>query len=354
MKGLILAAGKGAHLQDHRSVRPIPTLNIANKAILVRALEHLQEAGIDDVAVVASPETRDAVKTLLQDINPQPQLLLQMEPKGIADAVTTARDFLADDAFVLYLSDNVFEQGIAEIVAAFKPEQGIHGVVALRSVSKPENFGMALLEGQRLKKVLEKPKEAPGQQAITGVYVFDKHIHDVLDWLVPSQRGELEITDAIQSLLNDGRHIIGVPFSGWWCDIARIEDVFDANRELLKGLQARNQGTLTISHAVGKVVVEAGANLYNSMVLGPAYIGAGVKLENAYIGPNTVVGANEEIIDAQVENTLIGEGARILSMQTRITASIIGAGAKLSGKSSGLGNHKFALADYDSVVLQES
>ncbi|RTH03152.1 sugar phosphate nucleotidyltransferase, partial [Thermus scotoductus] len=206
MKGLILAAGRGTRLRPLTHTRPKPVIRVAGRPILHYGLENLLQAGIEEIGVVVSPETEKDIREALSGYHVR--YILQEEPQGLAHAVAVARDFLGQSPFVLYLGDNLFQKGIARFFQAFTP--GVSAVIALVRVENPSSFGVAVLEGERIVRLLEKPKEPPSNLAVAGVYVFTPEVLEVIEGLKPSARGEYEITDAIQGLIDRGKRVVGV------------------------------------------------------------------------------------------------------------------------------------------------
>ncbi|HEX7021419.1 MAG TPA: sugar phosphate nucleotidyltransferase, partial [Trueperaceae bacterium] len=201
MKGLILAAGLGTRLRPLSSIRPKHVVAVANKPLIVHSLDNLVEAGVQHVGIVVSHLTVDYIKEALESYDAAKITYINQEPPlGLAHAVKVSQDFLNDDPFVMYLADNLFEHGIREFVDAFKPEEGVNAVLALVPVDNPRAFGVAVVKGDRVERLVEKPQNPPSNLAVAGVYVFDSHVHDIIEQLEPSARGEYEITDAIQGL----------------------------------------------------------------------------------------------------------------------------------------------------------
>lgn len=354
MKGLILAAGLGTRLRPLTSLRPKPIIGVANKPIIVHAIDNLVAAGITDIGIVVSHDTVDYLKDTLSSYQGATfSYLMQDPPLGLAHAVKVARDFLADDPFVMYLGDNLFEHGIQAFVDAFN-EGNVNAVLALVRVADPRSFGVAVVEDGRIINLVEKPKNPPSDLAVAGVYVFDKHIHEIIETLEPSGRGEYEITDAIQGLIDSKYAIAPVETPGWWKDTGKPHELLDANRLMLaKMTESRLEGTLEDTEVIGNVVVEAGASLKNSKVVGPVVIGSGTTIEDAYIGPYTSVGDNVVIRDAEIEYSVIEKQSHITSVQHRIQSSLIGVQVEVRGRSERPSVLQLTLGDKSSAIIPE-
>jgi len=332
MKGLILAAGLGTRLRPITSLRPKPTINVANRPLIHYAVDNLRGAGVDTIGVVVGATTIAPIRETLDSIEGVSfEYILQDPPLGLAHAVKVARPFLGDDPFIMYLSDNLFENGITSFAEAFDPAKGVNAVLGLVEVSDPRALGVAVVKDGRITRLIEKPADPPSNLAVAGVYVFDSSVHDAIDGLKPGAKGEYQITDAIQRMIESGKNVAPVLVQGWWKDTGKAEDILDSNRLILTKLRGRVDGLVENSELVGEVVVEAGAEVRNSTIFGPALIGAGAKLERAYIGPFTTVGRRVSIDDAELEYSVVGEGTTIARVGARIQSSLIGEDVLLSG-----------------------
>src|SRR5690606_11028051 len=234
MKGLILAAGLGTRLRPLTSLRPKPTIAVANKPLIHYAVDNLVDAGVDHIGVVVGPPTEAPIRETLEGYRgARFEYVMQDPPLGLAHAVKVARPFLGDDPFVMYLSDNLFEHGIKDFVAAYDPGAGVNAVLALVEVPDPRQLGVAVVEGGRIERLVEKPADPPSNLAVAGVYVFDAKVHAAIDGLEPGAKGEYQITDAIQRMIEAGDTVAPVVVSGWWKDTGKAEDILDANRLVL-------------------------------------------------------------------------------------------------------------------------
>jgi len=333
MKGLILAAGHGTRLRPLTYTRPKPVIRVAGRPIIAYAAENLLQVGIEEIGVVVSPKTRDEIAAALEGTpGARFSYLVQEDPQGLAHAVRVARGWLGEEPFLMYLGDNLFENGVGTLVEAFRRERP-SAAIALVRVEDPRQFGVAVVKGGRIVRLVEKPEDPPSNLAVAGVYAFTPAIHAVIERLKPSARGEYEITDAIQGLVDAGEKVLGVPVVGWWKDTGRPDDLLEANRLLLQKLEPRTEGRVEASRLEGPVVVEPGAQVRNARVLGPALIAEGAVVEDAFVGPYTAVGPGAVVRDAEVEHSILEAKSRLEGV--RIHGSLIGVGAevkKLDGR----------------------
>ena len=333
LKGLILSGGKGTRLRPitHTSAKQL--VPVANKPVLFYGIEAMAAAGITEVGIIIAPETGGEIRAAAGDgsrFGVRITYIVQDEPLGLAHAVLTAEDFLGAAPFVMYLGDNLLQGGIADLVAAFRrgaPE----ALILLTPVPDPEHYGVAELDGGgAVLRLVEKPAAPTTDLALVGVYMFTPRIHEAARAIVPSGRGELEITDAIQWLVDAGRQVEPHVVRGWWKDTGRLEDMLEANRLILDTVQRRIDGELTDAAVEGRVVVEAGARLERCTVRGPAVIGAGAVLRDAYVGPYTAIGARCVIENAEVEHSILLEGSSVRGLAGRMESSLLGRDVAIS------------------------
>jgi glucose-1-phosphate thymidylyltransferase len=332
LKGLILSGGKGTRLRPitHTSAKQL--VPVANKPVLFYGIEAMAAAGIEEVGIIVAPETGGEIRAAAGDgsrFGVRITYVDQAEPLGLAHAVLTAEPFLGEDSFVMYLGDNLLQGGITELVRAFQ-EGRPDALILLTPVPDPENYGVAELEDGRVVRLREKPPDPATDLALVGVYMFTPSVHDAARAIVPSGRGELEITDAIQHLVDSGRRVEPHVVQGWWKDTGRLEDMLEANRLVLDNIERRVEGELLDSRAEGRVTIEAGARLERSVVRGPAVIGRGARLVGAYVGPYTAVGEDCLIEDAEVEHSILLAGSAVRGLGGRMESSLLGRNVSIS------------------------
>ena len=326
MKALILSGGRGTRLRPitHTSAKQL--VPVANKPILYYAIESVVAAGITEIGMVVG-DTEAEIRAAVGDGSrwgARVTYIPQSAPLGLAHAVREAQPFLEAAPFVMYLGDNLVPDGIVTFVERFA-ETRPDALILLARVHSPERFGVAELRDGKVVRLEEKPQRPSSDLALVGVYLFSACIFEAVNAIVPSPRGELEITDAIQWLLDRDARVEPHLVSGWWKDTGRLEDMLEANRIALDQLTARNDGrVLGKSTLIGKVVIESGAEIIDSVVRGPAIIGERTRLENAYVGPFTSVYHGVHIRNSEVEHSIVLENSRILDVRTRIADSLIG------------------------------
>ncbi|MBO1436361.1 glucose-1-phosphate thymidylyltransferase [Meiothermus sp. CFH 77666] len=335
LKGLVLSGGKGTRLRPLTHTRAKQLIPIAGKPNLFYALEDLVAAGITDIGVILSPETGDEVRAALGDGSSwgvRLTYIVQEAPLGIAHAVKTAQPFLGDSPFVLYLGDNLLSGGIKHLVAEYRQTRP-EAIVLLTPVEDPRAFGVAVLnQAGQVVRLLEKPQDPPSNLALVGVYLFSPAIHAIINRLKPSGRGEYEITEAIQGLVDGGQRVVAHQVRGWWKDTGKPEDLLDANRLALSQVVRRVEGELLEAEVIGEVVVEPGAKIVRSTVRGPAYIGPGALIEDGYVGPYTAIGKNAKLMASEVEYSILMDDAQVYALPYRLDSSILGQGVVVDGK----------------------
>jgi glucose-1-phosphate thymidylyltransferase len=334
MKALILAGGAGTRLRPitHTSAKQL--VPVANKPILFYGLEAMAAAGITDTGMIVG-DTHEEIRAAVGDGSRwgmRVTYIHQETPAGLAHAVLIARDFLGDEDFVMYLGDNLLQQDLAAFVKGFEHDrqpnlagEGCAAQILLAKVPDPHQFGVAVLDPDgRVIELVEKPEVPPSDLALVGVYLFDANIHEAVRSIEPSARGELEITDAIQWLMDNGHRVRAEILEGWWIDTGKLTPLLEANRLLLEVLTARCDGTVDAESRVeGRVVIEEGAELVRSVVRGPAIIGRGTKVIDSYVGPFTAIGDNCEVIGSEVEHTVVLAESRIERIP-RLVDSLLG------------------------------
>jgi glucose-1-phosphate thymidylyltransferase len=332
LKGLILSGGKGTRLRPLTYTRAKQLMPIANKPILFYGIEALAEAGIRDIGIIVG-ETKEEVKEAVGDGSRwgvRTTYIEQPDPLGLAHAVFTAKPFLKDSSFVMYLGDNLLKNGIASLIDGFR-NSGANSQILLASVSHPEQFGVAELENGRVIRLEEKPKEPRSNLALVGVYMFDSHIFDTEAVLKPSGRGELEITDAIQYLIDGGYRVEPHIVDGWWKDTGKLDDMLEANRLILEGLQRDISGDVDKHSRIdGRVVIEKGAKILNSTIRGPVIVGEDTVIENAFVGPFTSIQDRCEIRHSEIQHSIVLRGSQILDLKRRVEDSLIGVNVRIA------------------------
>ncbi|HEX3174066.1 MAG TPA: glucose-1-phosphate thymidylyltransferase [Solirubrobacterales bacterium] len=333
LKGLILSGGAGTRLRPitHTSAKQL--VPVANKPVLFYGIEALVEAGVEEIGIIIAPETGEEIREAAGDgsqFGAKITYIVQDEPAGLAHAVLTAEDFIGGSPFVMYLGDNLLADGLRGLVASFR-ESEPDALILLTPVSDPSSYGVAELDGDHVVRLVEKPKDPPSDLALVGVYLFGPQIFAAARSLEPSWRGEYEITEAIQKLIEDGSKVQSEVVSGWWKDTGQLADMLEANRLVLEEIETRLEGEVDDSSRVeGRVVVEPGATIRGSVVRGPAVIGAGASIEDAYVGPYTSIGENVSIARSEIEHSIVLSGSTVADLDTRMEASLLGRDVKLT------------------------
>ena len=353
LKGLILSGGKGTRLRPitHTSAKQL--VPVANKPVLFYGIEAMAHAGITEIGIIIAPETGDEIREVAGDGSRwgvSITYIPQAEPLGLAHAVLTAEPFLGASPFVMYLGDNLLQGGIDDLVAAFRAEEP-DAMILLTPVPDPEHFGVAELKDGRVVALAEKPERPKTDLALVGVYLFTAQIHDAARAIEPSPRGELEITDAIQWLVDAGRRVDPHIVQGWWKDTGRLADMLEANRLILDRVERRVDGETGGSEVEGRVVIEPGATVTRSRILGPAVIGAGATLTDCYIGPYTAIGEGCVVEGAEVEYSILLAGSSVRHLDGRMEASLLGKNSAISRGDRQPRAHRFLIGDNSTVEI---
>ncbi len=334
MKALILSGGKGTRLRPLTYTGAKQLVPVANKPILWYGIEAIVAAGIKDIGIIISPETGAEVKEITGEgerFGGKITYILQEKPAGLAHAVKVARPFLADAPFLMYLGDNLIENDLSPFLSEFKTKQ-LDSLILLRSVSNPSAFGVARVDEEgKVLELVEKPKVPPSNLALVGIYFFSTAIQRAIDRIKPSARGELEITDAIQALLDRSQPVAARKLDGWWLDTGKKDDLLEANRIILDTcLQGDIRGEVDEgSQVIGRVAIGAGTKLVNCTVRGPVIIGNNCYLENCFVGPYSSIADEVTFIDGDLEHSVILTGAKLEGISQRIVDSVVGRRAQL-------------------------
>ena len=361
VKGLILSGGAGTRLRPitHTSAKQL--VPVANKPILFYGIEDMVEAGIVDIGIIIG-DTGDEIRAAVGDgsaFGARVTYIPQDAPLGLAHCVLIAHDFLGDDDFVMYLGDNLLRQGIEPFVVSFEEDRASSAgtdrpsaQILLARVEDPQRFGVAEIgpDGEVLR-LVEKPVDPPSDLALVGVYLFDRSIHEAVATIDPSPRGELEITDAIQWLIDNGHRVRHEILDGWWKDTGKLQPLLEGNRLILETLEQRIDGTVDAESMIdGRVVIESGAEIVRSTIRGPAIIGRNTKVIDSYIGPFTSVYFDCVVADSEIEHSVILERSSITSVP-RITDSLIGRDVEVARSESRPSATRLMIGDHSKIDL---
>lgn len=353
MKGLILSGGKGKRLRPITYTSAKQLVPVANRPVLFRVLDAMVEAGVTDIGIVVG-DTAPVIEAAVGDGSAwgaKVTYICQEEPLGLAHAVKISEDYLIDDRFVMFLGDNVIEGGITSLVKQFAASNW-NAQIVLKRVDNPQQFGVAELRDGQVVRLVEKPKDPPSDLALVGIYMFDHHVFEAVKTIKPSWRGELEITDAIQYLIDKGYQVYPYIHEGWWIDTGKMEDMLEANRLVLETMKPRTEGLVDADSKVnGKVVIEKDAEIVNSTVRGPAIIGERTRVVNAYIGPFTSIYHDCLIVDCEIEHSIIMENCKIADIHHRIEDSLIGRNVEIVRSPVKPRAYKMVLGDHSKVGI---
>ena len=354
MKGLILSGGKGTRLYPITFNRAKQLVPVANKPVLFRVIEAIKEAGIDDIGIVIG-DTGEEIKHAVGNgkrWDVRITYIPQEAPLGLAHAVKISHSFLGDDRFVMFLGDNVIQGGISTLIRQFASSDW-NSQVVLTQVDHPEHYGVAELDEQgRIRRLVEKPRNPPSNLALVGVYMFDHNVFQAVNSIKPSWRGELEITDAIQWLVENGCAVHPYIHRGWWIDTGKPIDMLEANNRVLAELTHKVEGYIDRDSKVDHLVtIERGAEIINSVVRGPAIIGEDARLINSYIGPFTSIYHNTIVDNSEIEHSIVLDHSRIVNVPSRIEDSIIGRDVEVTYSPIKPKAYKMTLGDHSRVGL---
>lgn len=354
MKALVLSGGKGTRLRPLTFTTAKQLIPVANKPILGYVLDQTSNAGIEDTAIIIAPETGEYVKSYVKDgsewgIN---VTYFPQEPLGLAHAVKTAKNFLGDDSFVMCLGDNLLGEGINKLVDKFNKEE-LDALILLKEVDNPAAFGVAVLDEKgNVIKLIEKPKVPPSNLVLVGVYIFSQNIHKAIERIKPSWRNELEITDAIQELINMGYNVKSEILNSWWLDTGKKDDILTANSIVLDEYIKRDiKGYLDDkSKVTGRVKIDKDSKIINSTIRGPVIVGKDTYIENSFVGPYTSIGNNIKIIDSSIEHCVILDNCQIKGVE-RMEDSLIGKDTKVLKIDNKYKALRLMIGDYSEVEI---
>lgn len=354
MKGLILSGGKGTRLRPLTYTSAKQLVPIANKPVLFYGIEAMAEAGLGQIGIVVG-DTQAEIRAAVGDGSRwgvRVTYIAQEAPLGLAHAVKISESFLEGEPFVMYLGDNLLNRGITRFVEQFAREQPAAQIL-LAHVPDPQMFGVAELKDGRVVRLVEKPKEPVGDLALVGVYMFGHQIFESVNRIRPSARHELEITDAIQNLIDRGLTVMPHIVDGWWKDTGKLEDMLEANRLILETFERRIEGRLDEnSRAEGKVVIEAGAVVERSVIRGPAIIGRGARIIQSYVGPFTSIMNDVEVQDSEIEHSIVLEGSSLRDLSNRVIDSLIGRNVRIYREPMKPSAYRFMLGDNSEVGIR--
>lgn len=334
MKAIILSGGKGTRLRPLTYTGAKQLVPVANKPILWYGIEDLVSAGIVDIGIIISPETGAEVQAKTgngERFGANISYILQEQPAGLAHAVKVAQPFLGDSPFVMYLGDNLVQTDLNIFLDEFKTKR-LDALILLCPVSNPSAFGVAKVDEKgRVLQLIEKPKVPPSNLALVGIYLFNTSVHEAIANIQPSARGELEITDAIQQLIDHSKKVEAQQIQGWWLDTGKKDDLLEANRVILDTcLVAANYGDVDEqSQVIGRVEIGENTKVINSTIRGPVVVGKNCHIENCFVGPYSSIADDATLINADLEHSVLLQGAKVTGIQQRIVDSLIGQRAQI-------------------------
>ena len=354
MKGLVLSGGKGTRLYPLTYTSAKQLIPVANKPILFRVIESIRDAGVTDIGIVVG-DTEEEIRRAVgrgDRWGVRITYIRQEAPLGLAHAVKISRDFLGDDRFVMFLGDNVIQGGISPLIARFA-DSDYDCQIVLTRVDMPEQYGVAELDSDgRIVRLVEKPKQPPSDLALVGIYMFNSHVFEAVNSIKPSWRGELEITDAIQWLVEHNYAVYPYVHTGWWIDTGRPGDMLEANSLVLEELTPCIEGYVDRASQVdSRVIVEKGAEVINSVIRGPAIIGEHSRIVNAYIGPFTSIYHHVLVENAEVSRSIVLEHSQISDLDQRIEDSLIGRHVVIQRSPIRPRAYKFTIGDHSQLGL---
>ena len=354
MRGLVLSGGTGSRLRPLTFTSAKQLIPVANKPVLFYVLEDLARAGVEEIGIVIAPQTGDEIREAVGDgtrFGAKVTYIMQTEPNGLAHAVLTAEEYLRGEPFCMYLGDNLLLEGMGTLVEEFERDHP-NAMILLAKVDEPQQFGVAELDGSGgVVRLVEKPKDPPSDLALVGVYLFDENVFDAARSIKPSWRGELEITEAIQLLIERGMDVRSQVVQGYWKDLGKVEDLLAGNSQVLDGIEPHVDGEVDDESVVqGRVIIEADAKVVRSRIRGPAVVGRGAQITDSYIGPYTSVGDECVVESSEVEHSILLPEARLVGVR-RVADSLLGRGAEVVRGTGSPVAHRLVIGDRSSVSV---
>jgi len=335
MKAIVLCAGLGTRLRPLTFSTAKHLVPVANKPVLYYGIEYLRAVGVDDVGIIVSKDSYPLISAAAGDGSrwgAKVSYIDQPHPKGLAHAASCAKEFVGDQPFIMFLGDNLIPEGLKGLVGAF--DKDASAVVMLKEVDDPSAFGIAVVEGDRIVRLVEKPKDPPSNLAIVGAYLFTKEIFTSIGRIKPSWRNEYEITDAIQDLIDRGLTVRPYIVHGWWKDTGKPQDILEANQVILDEIHGEQLGSVDAgSRLVGEVLIQKGAVVTNSQLRGPIIVGEGARLDGAKIGPYVSIGDRAQLHSCEVRNSVIMEDTVIRDVRRPLDGCLIGRNVEITGGS---------------------
>ncbi len=353
MKAIIPCAGRGKRLRPLTFTNSKSLIPIANKPLVHYSIESIKRVGIEEIGIIVGDNTRDLEDVLHdgRELGVRISYIQQKEPLGIAHTIKVSREFLGNDSFVMYLGDNLLQEGLESVLQKFG-ERKANAMLLLSKTDKPHLYGIAVVVNDNVVRLIEKPTDAPSDLAAVGIYIFDKTIHSIVENLRPSDRGEYEITDAIQGLIDNQARVEHHIIDGWWIDAGNPDDMIEANRLVLQDIEGINEGrTDSETEIGGNVVIGKGSQIERSTIRGPVIIGENCRIQDAFVGSFTSIGSRTELIDCEVEYSVIMQDCAIHHIARRIDNSIIGRNVRITNSVRRPKSHKLVLSDNSTAEL---
>ena len=353
MKGLLTAGGHGTRLRPITHTKNKHLIPIANRPMLTYAIEYLSDVGIKEIGIIVNADDDEIEKSFGsgKKLGVKLTYIPQRAPLGLAHVIKIAEPFIGKDKFLFYLGDNILVGGVRQFVDEFEAA-GSNCHLVLSKVPDPERFGVPEISGDQIISIEEKPSNPKSDFAVTGIYLYDSSIFEAVNRIKPSARGELEISNAHQYLLDSGKSVSFSEITGWWKDTGKPSDLLEANRLILDNLHGKNSAKIdNKSFVTGRIVAGKGTTVKNSKVRGPVILGKNVHVENAYIGPYTSISDDCDIIGCEVEYSIVMSGSSLKDVEKRIEASLLGHDVQLSQSNTRPRAHRIMVGDQGRVEV---